>query len=79
MGSIVIGKIVNYLAMAKGLDRYFFRWDDEPESLVMLYNTFDKFAENPDLNFDYADASLLRQKAREAHNKPVKPVGDILS
>ena len=70
--SNVARNIMNYIAMAKGLDRYVFNWDDEPESLAVLDDAFDRLAKNPGLNFDYTDASLLKQKAREACNKPVK-------
>lgn len=55
---------MNILAMAKGPERYVFLYDDQ--SYDTLIDLFDKYAENPDLNFSTADASLLSQKARES-------------
>ena len=55
---------MNILAMAKGRERYVFLYDDQ--SYDMLIDLFDKYADNPELNFSTADASLLSQKARES-------------
>ncbi len=55
---------MNILAMAKGRERYVFLYDDQ--SYDTLVDLFDKYAENPQLNFSTADASLLSQKARES-------------
>lgn len=66
---------MNILAMAKGPDRYIFLWDDASESKDELHRTFDKFAENDDLNFSPADAVLLKQRAEETYNKPVEITG----
>jgi len=54
---------MNILAMAKGSERYVFLYDDQ--SCDALIDVFDKFAENPELNFSAGDAALLGQKVRE--------------
>lgn len=69
---------MNILAMAKGPDRYVFHWDDASKSKDELYRTFDKFAENDDLNFSPADAVLLKQWAEETYNKPVEIIVEVL-
>jgi hypothetical protein len=58
---------MNILAMAKGQERYVFLYDDQ--SYDTLIDLFDKYADNPDLNFSTADASLLSQKARESRTR----------
>jgi hypothetical protein len=58
---------MNILAMAKGPERYVFLYDDQ--SYETLIDLFDKYAENPELNFSSADASLLGRKAQESHGR----------
>ena len=58
---------MNILAMAKGRERYVFLYDDQ--SYDTLIDVFDKYAENPKLNFSTTDASLLSQKARESRTR----------
>jgi len=55
---------MNILAMAKGTDRYVFLYDDTSHD--SLFQVFDRFAADPNLNFSVADATLLSQKARES-------------
>ena len=55
---------MNILAMAKGQERYIFLYDDQ--SYDALIDLLDKFADDPNLNFSTADASLLSQKAHES-------------
>ena len=58
---------MNILAMAKGRERYVFLYDDQ--SYDTLLDLFDEYADNPELNFSSADASLLGQKARESRGR----------
>ena len=60
---------MNILAMARGVERYVFLYDDK--SYDTLVDLFDKFAENPDLNFSPADAALLAQKASDSRTRIV--------
>jgi hypothetical protein len=54
---------MNILAMAKGGERYVFLYDDASHDALAA--VFDKFANDPALNFSSGDAEMLSQKAQD--------------
>jgi len=58
-----MAKDMNILALAKGVERYVFRYDDE--SVAETLRVLGRFAANPDLSFTWYDAAVLSQKVRQ--------------
>jgi hypothetical protein len=53
----------NVLALIKGSERYVFVYDDDSRSA--LIQAFRDDAADPDLSFNWFDAAVLTEKARE--------------
>jgi len=72
-----MGQEFNVLALVKGQEHYIFVYDDE--SRQPLVDAFRDQAADPRLSFNWFDAAVLTQKAREqtlagvAAEEPSKP------
>jgi hypothetical protein len=58
-----VAREVNVLALIKGRERYIFVYDDA--SRERLLDTFRDTASDPQSSFNWFDAAVLSQKARE--------------
>ena len=54
---------LNVLALIKGQERYVFVYDDNARR--ELIDVFRQFATNPELSFNWFDAAVLTDKARQ--------------
>lgn len=60
-------RINNVLALVKGEERYIFLYDDK--SSEELLNTFERYAKDKELSFNWNDAAILTQKVRRLEER----------
>lgn len=67
----MVQRELNVLALIKGQDRYVFVYDDgcQPD----LIDAFRQWAADPDLNFNWFDAAVLTEKARQQGSPTSNP------
>lgn len=65
---------VNCLGLIKGDEIYVFVYSDIYKTEIL--RTLDRFAENPELSFNWREAMILSQKVREMDSLPSTEDGD---